>query len=192
MKHLELKKIVLIGASTGGPGQIKKIINSLPKLQSTSVIVAQHMVDGFMQSFASRLCDTCSNTVSVVEDNQGLLPNTIYIIESLTTLRINKDTLLFKKQTSLKDSYNPDINAIFNSFVNFTKDIEIMSVILTGIGDDGVEACKNLSLNGARCITESEASAIVDGMPSRVRAEVADVEVYNINEIIKIISEFCE
>ena len=65
-------------------------------------------------------------------------------------------------------------------------------MILTGIGDDGVSACKELSLNGASCITESQKSAIVDGMPSRARLFVPNIEVEDINTIVKTISEFCE
>jgi two-component system chemotaxis response regulator CheB len=55
LKNSTPSKIVLIGASTGGPGQIEKIINALPKLHDTSVIIAQHMALGFMPSFAKRL-----------------------------------------------------------------------------------------------------------------------------------------
>ncbi|MDD2449035.1 MAG: chemotaxis protein CheB, partial [Sulfurimonas sp.] len=55
MSYRVPKKIVLIAASTGGPGQIEKIIKALPKLNDTSIVIAQHMVVGFMDSFAKRL-----------------------------------------------------------------------------------------------------------------------------------------
>jgi len=188
LKHLEPKKIVLIGASTGGPGQIQKIINSLPKLQNTTIVIAQHMVDGFMDSFANRFQNICHNSISVVKDNQIFENNNIYICEGETKLANNS----FTKKSSSSDSYNPNINILFNSFSSLAKDSHIVCVILTGIGDDGVEACKNLSLNGARCITENQESAIVDGMPSRARVLVPNIEVYKIDKIVQIISEFCE
>jgi len=192
LKHLEPKKIVLIGASTGGPGQIQKIVNSLGKLQDTTVIIAQHMVDGFLDSFTSRVQNSSCNNVSLVKDNQACQKANIYICEGETKLFKSNLNLLFTQKKSSLNTYNPNINILFNSFVPFCKDIEILSVILTGIGDDGVEACKNLSINGARCITESEDSAIVDGMPNRARAIVPNIEVYDMEKIIKIISEFCE
>lgn len=188
MKHLEPRKIVLIGASTGGPGQIKKIINSLPKLEDTTIIIAQHMVDGFMDSFASRLQNTSNNKISVVQDKQTFQKANIYICDGETML--NKG--IFTKKRASENSFNPNINILFNSFTSLAKEKEILCVILTGIGDDGVEACKNLSLNGARCITENETSAIVDGMPSRARLLVTNIEIYDIDKIVKIISEFCE
>ncbi len=181
------KKIVLIGASTGGPGQIQRIVNSLPKLNDTTVVVAQHMVTGFIYSFADRFQNT-NNSISVVENNQPFENNNIYICESETKLTNNN----FSKKSTSINSYNPNIDILFNSFISLAKDTQILCVILTGIGNDGVEACRNLSLNGARCITESERSAIVDGMPSRARLLVPNIETYDISEIVTIISEFCE
>ena len=192
MKHLELKKIVLIGASTGGPGQIQKIIDSLPQLKNTSIIIAQHMVDGFLDSFSKRLQNSTKNSVSLVKNDQILKNSTIYICEGKTYLNIKASSLEFIYESAPLNSFNPDINTLFHSFVPLTKDIEILSVILTGIGDDGVEACSFLGKNGARCITENQSSAIVDGMPSRARLLVDGIEAYNINDIVKIISEFCE
>jgi len=192
LKHLELKKIVLIGASTGGPGQIQKIISALPRLHNTSVVVAQHMIDGFMDSFTARLQDMHDSNISVVSDNQLLESSNIYVIDGETKLNSIEHHLSFIKKQTPNHSYNPNINLLFNSFVPLCKDTNILCIILTGIGDDGVEACKNLRIAGARCVTESKESAIVDGMPNRAREEVPGIEVYQISQIVEIISEFCE
>lgn len=192
MKLSVPKKIILIGASTGGPGQIKKIIDSIPKLQNTTIVIAQHMVDGFIQSFASRLTNSSSNPISVVKDNQTLENANVYLCEGQTQINRETFSLRFSHKSVTSNSYNPDINMLFNSFIPLCKDADILSVILTGIGDDGVKACTDLSNNGAQCITESEKSAIVDGMPSRARLLVPDVQIQDIQTIIKTISEFCE
>ena len=189
MKSVTLKKIVLIGASTGGPGQIEKIISSLPILRNSSIIIAQHMVVGFLESFASRMQSNAQNNVSVITNKQKLQSNHIYVAEGNTFLHQNN--FLFETSLSSNNSYNPNINILFSSFVPLVKELDILCVILTGIGDDGVNACKELSNHGARCITESEKSAIVDGMPNRARSLVDNIEVHDINEIIKIIHEFC-
>ena len=115
--------------------------------------------------------------------------STIYVCEGTIKLDSKK---IFRQEKALKNSYNPDIDTIFNSFVSVSDDYEILTVILTGIGSDGVEACKNLSNHGATCITESQSSAIVDGMPSRARALVPNVKIYDINEIINKIKDFCD
>ena len=192
MKHSVPKKIVLIGASTGGPGQIQKIIESLPDLEDTTLVIGQHIVDGFMESFTKQLQSISRNTITLVKDNQIFESSTIYICEGETQLDSTSYRLFFTQKQSCVNSFNPDINILFNSFIPLCRDTEILSVILTGIGDDGVDACKSLSIDGARCVTESEQSAIVDGMPNRARAVVPNIEVYNMDTIVKVISEFCE
>jgi len=183
------KKIVLIGASTGGPGQIQKILSSLPTLNNVSVVVAQHMVEGFLSSFASRLQHTTNNNVTIIQDKQDFETASIYIAEAITSL--NTQSLKFSKEDIQMHSYNPNIDTLFNSFTPLCNNVEILCVILTGIGSDGVDACKNLHSAGAICMTESESSAIVDGMPNRARTLIPKIEIYNIEEIIKKISEFC-
>ena len=192
MKLSVPKKVILIGASTGGPGQIQKIIEAIPKLHNTSVIIAQHMIEGFIRSFATRLQDKTSNPLSVIQNNETFKNAHIYLCEGQTQLQKNGISYSFAFQPASANSFNPDINTLFHSFTSLTQNTEILSVILTGIGDDGVKACKDLSIKGARCVTESSKSAIVDGMPSHARAVVPNVEVRDIDAIIKIISEFCE
>ena len=192
MKHLKPKKIILIGASTGGPGEINKIIKSLPSLESTSIVIAQHMSDGFLESFMDRLKQLSPNNVELTKNSKVLNRSTIYVCENSISLIKDKNDLIFFENKRTQNCFNPDINLIFNSFTSLCKEIEILSVILTGIGDDGVEACINLSNNTARCITQTHESAIIDGMPNRARELVPNIEAYDMNEIIQIISEFCE
>jgi len=185
------KKIVLIAASTGGPGQIEKIIKALPKLNDTSIVIAQHMVVGFMDSFAKRLNEDPTNNIFVANDKTYLESSGIYVCSGSTRVSRDSNGIIFDKKDSNINSFNPDINYVFNSFLPFTKEIEILSVILTGIGADGIEACKALQEKGSSCLTESQESAIVDGMPSRARKEIKDVKVLDIKAIIEVIREFC-
>jgi len=67
----------------------------------------------------------------------------------------------------------------------------VLSAILTGIGDDGVDGCKQLSIHDVRCLTETTQSAIVDGMPSRARERIERIEALEMEAIIETIREFC-
>lgn len=191
MKHFGLKKFVLIGASTGGPGEIEKIIGALNPLEFTTIVIAQHMGDGFIPSFVHRLGNNSKNQISMAENNTLIEVGHIYVCNGHTQIVQQSSQLYFLQKESPKESYNPNINLLFNSFSDFANEIQTLGVILTGIGDDGVNGCNALSLNGAKCITEDE-HAIVDGMPSRARAVVANIESTGINNIIQIIKEFCE
>lgn len=191
LKLLEPKKLLLIGASTGGPGQIEKIINALPQLSHTSIIIAQHMAVGFMGSFAKRLHEHSKTSLSLVENGSSMQSGHIYICEARTTLEKNSSGFFFSQEALLEHSFNPDINLLLHSITPFAHNFKILSVILTGIGSDGVDGCKALGERGCECLTQTQQSAIVDGMPSRARAEVANIKVQNMDEIIQTIKEFC-
>lgn len=186
-----LNKIVVIGASTGGPGQIEKIINAMPPLTNTAVIIAQHMVVGFIPSFAKRLQEHSINPICMAENDIFLEAGRIYLCGGLTSVTKKESGLCFSVESARENSFNPDINSIFSALIPFAKNIEIFGIILTGIGSDGVYGCKQLSLLGARTATESETSAIVDGMTYRARKEIPNIEVSEINDIVNKIREFC-
>jgi len=191
LKHSALNKIVLIGASTGGPGQIEKIIRSLGHLSDTTVIVAQHMSVDFIPSFVKRLQEQSLNPLLMAMDNSTIEAGTVYFCHGIATIKREGYELSFKVESSKEYKYNPDINSVFSSFVQFAKEIDILAVILTGIGDDGVKGCKQLAIAGARTITQNEESAIVDGMPSRARKEIPNIEISNIETIREKIEGFC-
>lgn len=186
-----LQKIVLIGASTGGPGQIEKIVRSLPVLNNTAIIIAQHMSMDFIPSFTKRLKELSINTISMAHDNTLVEVGNIYLCHGMTSVKRAAHGLNFKVESSLQYKYNPNIDTIFNSFIIFANELEILGVILTGIGHDGVEGCKQLSLMGVRTITQDEKSAIVDGMPSRARKEIQNIEVADTETIKEKIRSFC-
>lgn len=191
LNSFTLNKIVLIGASTGGPGEIEKIIKELPLLRDTTIIIAQHMAVDFLPSFTKRLQKFSINPISIAKDNEILKNSNIYICNAKTLINKKNNELIFQIISSPNNKYNPDINAAFNSIAKFTKELNVFCIILTGIGDDGVEGCKQLSLMGARTATQNAASAIVDGMPNRARMNVQNIEVYNTQQIKDNIKEFC-
>ncbi|MDD5399614.1 MAG: CheB methylesterase domain-containing protein [Sulfurimonas sp.] len=184
-------KIVIIGASTGGPKQIENIIKSLYKLYDTTVIIAQHMAADFIPSFIKRLQEHGINPVTLASNNSVVEAGNIYICSGMTCIKKHGYELNFSVEPSKEHRYNPDINSIFKSIAPFAKEIKILGVILTGIGDDGVEGCKELSLMGASTITQDAQSAIVDGMPCRARKEILDIEVSDIEGIREKIKGFC-
>lgn len=187
-----LNKIILIGASTGGPGQIQKIISALPPFKESAIIIAQHMVAEFLPSFAKRLQEHSKNHILIAKNNEAVKSGYIYICDADTQIKKSRSNLHFICKPSLSaNDYNPNINIVFKSFVPYAKDFEILSLILTGIGDDGVDGCNELSLSGARAITESKESAIVDGMPFHARERIKGIEVKNMDNIVQIIKEFC-
>ncbi len=180
-------KLILIGASTGGPGHIQKILESLERDFDSTIIIAQHMGEAYLPSFVKNLDEKCLLDVYMVEHGVQMKPSSIYVCSGLCTLE--KD-FRFSKRKTQSHHFNPDINSLFESIVPVLDRFEVMSVVLTGIGDDGASGSLTLSNAGVRCLAESEQSAIVFGMPKRVIELCKDIEVKNINEIVEDVQNF--
>jgi two-component system chemotaxis response regulator CheB len=192
LKHLEPKKLLLIGASTGGPGQIEKIISALPELSHTSIIIAQHMAVGFLPSFTKRLQEHSKNRLILAQNKTPIQSGHIYVCSARTTLSKNNTGFFFTHEPLLEHSFNPDINLLLHSISQWSGSFKILCALLTGIGNDGVDGCKKLQEKGCKCLTQTHESAVVDGMPSRARAEVPNIYVQNMNEILETTKEFCK
>jgi len=188
LKLLKQIKILLIGASTGGPSEIEKIIKSLPLLQNTIVIIAQHMLVVFLENFAKTLQRKTANPLLCIDEKTELQGGKIYLCKE--SMVIDAKSLVFKKPNN-KGFYNPDIETLFSSFIPLAKEYEMMIIILTGIGNDGSKAALSLSKEGARVLTEEAENCIVDGMPSAVRRVVPNAEAYSLSKIIEEIGRFC-
>lgn len=191
MRDNRLERVILIGASTGGPGVVEQIIKALMPMEYSAVIIAQHMASDFLTSFTKRLAQQNGNQVSLMEQNMVVEAGNIYIAQGVVTLKEERGTLVFHLEPPKENRFNPDINSVFSSFAPFAKKYQMLGVILTGIGDDGVQGCKALAQMGAKTLTQTPKSAVVDGMPARARQEVGGIEVSETQEIISKIARFC-
>ncbi|WP_304545939.1 CheB methylesterase domain-containing protein [Sulfurimonas microaerophilic] len=183
---------MLIGASTGGPAHIEKILSSLEEPLPFSIVIAQHMGEEFLPSFVKRLSLKTNHKIMLCEDGQTFMQGCIYVATNNSSISSDIDGLKVRVKHSEKAHFNPEINHLFNSVNTLTSTHKILAILLTGIGDDGVEGCKLLSEHGAKCIAESEKTAIVYGMPARAKESVANIEVLDLDKIIEAIQIFGE
>lgn len=190
MKHLGPKRVIVLGSSTGGPAHIAKILKSVVTLPGASMIIAQHMGKKFIPSFASHLNESSALSVRLASDNLALKREEVYVCSDLSDVVAENGTLCFKVTESSPENYNPNIDYLFRSIARLQPQIEILAIILTGIGDDGVEGAILINKSGGRCIAESEQSAVVYGMPARAKELVENIEVKTLDEIINAIEIF--
>ncbi len=184
-----LKKVVLIAASTGGPGELEKILKKLVLLRECSIVIAQHMAKEFLPSFAKRLGEHTTPKVHLIEDGSRLNEGEIFVADAITTL--SSDLRFIKRPSDSSSIYNPSIDAILGSFAPHAQDLKILCVVLTGIGSDGFLGAYALSQEGVRVLTQSSDEAIVDGMPARIRDGIKEAKVLKTEEIITEIVRFC-
>lgn len=190
MKHSEPKTLILIGASTGGPGHIQKIVQVLPKDFAATIIIAQHIGDEYIPTFVSQLQRRSALKVVAVSDQLAVLSGHIYVCSHMTQLVVNSKQLKFSQTKQENARYNPDIDHLFVSAATLTAAYMVVGIILTGVGDDGARGCKVLSDSGGTCIAESKTSAVVYGMPLQAKLQSKNISVNTLEEIIQNIKSF--
>jgi len=168
--------LILIGASTGGPPTIQKILSALPPLP-VPIVVAQHMPPVFTSLFAERLNKATLFPVLEARDGEPLEPGKAYIAPGgrHAVIQIQDQAAHLRLIPKIEsDLHCPSVNQLFNSAARHFHE-RLVAVLLTGMGDDGAEGLLNIHRAGGRCIAESMESAVIFGMPGEaVRLGAAD------------------
>ncbi len=165
----DVDKVLLIGASTGGPGLIEDICAKLPATSKLTVFVVQHMPEKFTAAFASRLARVSNLPVMEAEHNREIAPGNIYIAKGGRHMHFAKKVsgkiLLRLEEAQRERFFKPSVDEMMLSSLEVFDPKKITAVLLTGIGDDGAEGMVKLKQRGAYTIGESENTATVYGMP---------------------------
>jgi two-component system, chemotaxis family, protein-glutamate methylesterase/glutaminase len=166
---------IAMAASTGGPTALTKVLSRLKADPSIAVVVAQHMPDTFTRTFAERLNRLSALEVTEARTNVPILGASALICPGRRCLEVQFDGNRYMTDVrfpSAQDRYVPSADRLFTSLANVAARNTI-GVVLTGMGDDGMEGAKALVRKGGTVIAESEDTAVVYGMPqAAVRAGV--------------------
>ena len=187
-------KLVLIGASTGGPGLIEDICSSLPADYKYPVCIVQHMPEQFTKSFAQRLDRSSALNVFESEHNMELLPGNIYLARGGVHMNFAKKVsgkLVIREDRNKGDNFfQPSVDEMMLSALDVFNAKQLIGIILTGIGDDGAKAMVELKKSGAYTIGESEESATVYGMPREAYERGGVLEQLDFQQILKKVVTF--
>lgn len=180
IKSTALKKIIVIGASTGGPKAIGQLLPSLSRDIGAAILIVQHMVPDFLPLFAERLQWGCSREVSVARSGDVIEPWRILIAPGgcHTLIRDSsgiKRIRLSKKKTS--HGFSPSIDCAMESAATVYGKATV-GVLLTGIGSDGAEGMKAIKDAGGSTLAEAPSTCVVFGMPK------AAIELGCVDEIV--------
>lgn len=162
--------ILVVGVSTGGPNALAKFIPLLPDNLDIPVLIVQHMPPMFTKSLASHLGSKSKIPVIEAENENIVEANKVYIAPGGKHMVINKIDSTNKISiidTAPVNSCKPSVDVMFESIPSVYKG-NILSVIMTGMGADGMNGVKKLKTTSCYCITQSEESCVVYGMPRAV------------------------
>jgi two-component system, chemotaxis family, protein-glutamate methylesterase/glutaminase len=160
-------KVVAIGVSTGGPQSLQYVLAQLPHDFPASIVVVQHMPEGFTEMFAKRLDESCAINVKEAQSGDMLIAGRVLICPGSRHLKVKKlplgDVAILSDDPRV-NGHRPSADVLFKSVAEEYGDRAI-GVIMTGMGEDGAHGLGLIKAAGGVTIAQSEASCVVFGMP---------------------------
>lgn len=164
--RLSTEKLICIGSSTGGTEAVKEILVRLPA-DSPGVVITQHMPPGFTTSFAARLNNLCQITVKEAENGERILPGHAYIApggKQFHLARSGANYLAVVDDGEPVNRHKPSVEVLFRSCAQIVGP-NAFGIMLTGMGNDGARAMREMKDAGSYNYVQDEASCVVFGMP---------------------------
>jgi len=181
----QIRDIIAIGVSTGGPPAIQKVLSKLPEKFPACILIAQHMPKAFTNPFAKRLDAVSKIKVKEAEPGDRVQAGVAFVAPGGQHLSIEQKVshINLCVSTDPQDAlYKPSANVLISSVANGVGKRAI-GVILTGMGNDGLEGIRLLKQKSGYILAQDDASCVVYGMPKAVvDAGLAD-EVLDIDDI---------
>ncbi|MCL6516667.1 MAG: chemotaxis protein CheB [Alicyclobacillus sp.] len=172
--------VVIIGCSTGGPAALAALVPQFPPDFPVPVLVLQHMPPGFTRPLAARLDRLSAIAVKEGEDGEVLRPGTVSIapagLQTLLERSEGGPVMRVWPDAEIPSAYVRDEAPLYRPCIDITlasavaAGWNVMAVILTGMGKDGLDGCRRVKAAGGRVLAEAADSAVLYGMP-RVVAE---------------------
>ena len=182
--RISTEKLIFIGASTGGTEAIKEILTRMPA-DSPGILITQHMPPGFTTSFAARLNSLCQITVQEAVNAGRILPGHAYIAPGGKQFRVNRSGANYFAVVEDGEAVNrhkPSVEVLFKSAASVVGK-NAFGIMLTGMGNDGAKAMRDMKDAGSYNYVQDEASCIVFGMPREAIVHGAADEVLPLTDI---------
>ena len=165
--------VVVIGVSTGGPGALDVLLSAFPQGFPLPILVVQHMPELFTGPLAERLNQRCSIPVREAWDRAPVVPGTIYLargnwhMEIMGASSAALPPALHLHQGPLESHCRPAVDVLFRSAAAIFG-AGTLAVVLTGMGSDGLAACRIIRARGGIVLAQDQATSVVWGMPGAV------------------------
>ena len=182
--RLSTEKLICIGASTGGTEAIKEVLVQMPA-DSPAIVITQHMPPGFTTSFAARLNGLCQITVKEAVNGERILPGHAYIAPGGTQFHVARSGANYVAVVDDGPPVNrhkPSVEVLFKSAAAVVGR-NAFGIMLTGMGNDGAVAMREMKDAGSYNYVQDEATCIVFGMPREAIAHGAADEVLPLGQI---------
>ncbi|HWR16393.1 MAG TPA: chemotaxis response regulator protein-glutamate methylesterase [Terriglobales bacterium] len=160
-------KVVAIGVSTGGPQALQYVLSQLPAEFPGTILIVQHMPEGFTEMFAKRLDETCAIQVREAKSGDLLLAGRALVCPGNKHMKVRHMPLGHVVVLSDGDKVNghrPSADVLLQSVASEFQE-RAVGVLMTGMGEDGAEGLGAIRHAGGITIAQAEESCVVFGMP---------------------------
>jgi two-component system chemotaxis response regulator CheB len=178
--------VLAFAASTGGPSALASVLENLPADFPAGVLVVQHIFEGFAASLASWLDRSTSLRVRVAENGDAVSPGSVLIAPDRLHLTVVPGGRVALSAGSPTDTHRPSGNVLFRSLAEIYGRSAI-GVMLTGMGDDGVEGLRAIRSAGGVTLAQDEDSCVVYGMPRLAHESGAAQQVVSLSEMADVV-----
>ncbi len=165
--------VVAVGVSTGGPRALAQFIPALPGDFPLPMVLVQHMPAPFTKALADDLDRKSELEVREAEEGMPVVPGRVLIAPGSRhmVLRNSASGVVAGINDGPKEnSCRPAVDVLFRSVAACYGSTGVLAVIMTGMGSDGLKGIQALKRKGCYCLTQSERSCVVYGMPQAVDA----------------------
>ena len=156
-----------IGISTGGPQALEFLLAQLPPDFPGSIVIVQHMPDGFTEMFARRLDELCSLRVKEAQSGDVLQAGRVLVCPGSRHMKVKRLTMgdiVVLSDEPRVNGHRPSVDVLFQSVAQEFGP-QAIAALMTGMGDDGAEGLGAVKKAGGMTIAQSEESCVVFGMP---------------------------
>jgi two-component system chemotaxis response regulator CheB len=160
-------KVIAIGISTGGPQALHYVLSQLPPDFPGTILIVQHMPEGFTEMFAKRLDETCGIEVKEAKSGDLLFPGRALVCPGNKHMKVKRmplgDVVVLNDGDKV-NGHRPSVDVLFHSVaVEFAE--RSIGVLMTGMGEDGADGLGHIKHRGGLTIAQAEESCVVYGMP---------------------------
>jgi two-component system chemotaxis response regulator CheB len=175
-------QIIAIGASTGGPVALQKILSGLPKEFPVPVLIVQHISQGFVKGFVEWLSTSSGIELKIASDGEPIKAGTGYVAPDGYHMGVSQGPVIILSTLPSENGLKPSVDHLFRSVAQIMGRNAI-GVLLSGMGKDGAAELKTMKNFGAITIIQDEESSVIFGMPGEALKIGAADHVLSIDRI---------
>jgi len=161
------RRVIAIGISTGGPNALQFVLSQIPGDFQSTILIVQHMPEGFTEMFAKRLDECCALHVHEARSGDLLLAGRVLICPGnrhMMVRRMPRGDMVVLSDSAPVSGHRPSADVLFHSVAQ-EFGLTTVGILMTGMGDDGAEGLGAIKAAGGMTIAQSEDTCVVSGMP---------------------------